>query len=188
MPLSITPVSQQDNPFTSIFEDPYSAQEEARGGISDMQMYMMGTTPEMFVRTSGKAIDPVFGPCLQAIFDSTDEKLTKLSQATGASRKPMFSVPRSVVDADLLRLKTAGLINGYGRSVTFTERGKIALRDYWLRSSNKLTEKRTKTQHVHPTGPKMISASENLVKMTRDAKKPTNEPGTDGLMRFKKTQ
>ena len=46
------------------------------------------------------------------------------------------SVPNVISDNDLLSLKTAGLLTGYGRSVELTEKAKLALRDHYLSTDN----------------------------------------------------
>ena len=51
-----------------------------------------------------------------------------------------------ITDNDLLGLKTSGLLTGYGRSVSLTEKAKLALRDHYLSSetTNEFRKNRTK--------------------------------------------
>jgi hypothetical protein len=55
-------------------------------------------------------------------------------------------IPNQVSDNDILALKTAGLIKGYGRSVELTDRAKLALRDHYLSQEtvNEFRKSRTK--------------------------------------------
>ena len=55
-------------------------------------------------------------------------------------------VSKEISDNDLLAMKTAGLLTGYGRSVELTERARLALRDHYLSidNVNEFRKQRTK--------------------------------------------
>lgn len=147
MPTPITPVSQQDLP-TQLFDPKYSSP----ANISDLQARLMGMTPEGVREAARKyPIDTLY--MLDAIYKNEDSQLTAINQVvlakSGADAR-VFRVPEAIGFNKLLSLKTQGLVSGDSRSVKFTDRGRIALRDYWLTTDNHLKTNRAKTEFIHP--------------------------------------
>jgi hypothetical protein len=141
MPLPISSVSQQ---FLGGFIP--GANDMS---LSDIQRALMGIEGGPAERTAAKYDDRVLAH-LDAIFKNTDADLTKVAEVTTGTPRAMFRVPTDVPDYELLQLKTAGLLVGHGRSVSFTQKGREALRMKWLNSSNKHKEDRRSSEYVHP--------------------------------------
>jgi len=68
----------------------------------------------------------------KAIDSNQDDLVTAASQIALHKDSKICNVPNQISDNDILALKTAGLIKGYGRSVELTDRAKLALRDHYL--------------------------------------------------------
>lgn len=143
MPQPIKPIHQM-NAHAELFE---SAEDFSPQGLSEMQIALMGEN-----RTAGRKFPENIVSMLDMIYKSEDE-LINIATAIASTRRPeekVYRVPSAISDYDLLGLKAQGLIGGGGRAVTFTESGKVALRDKWLKSANDFAGKRTKSQYIHP--------------------------------------
>jgi hypothetical protein len=102
---------------------------------------------------------------LRAIDASTDEVVTAASQLALNKDGKVCSVPNVISDNDLLALKTAGLLTGYGRSVELTEKAKLALRDHYLSidNVNEFRKQRTKDRFDLDAA-RSVNASSNRFK------------------------
>lgn len=130
MPLPIKPVHSLDL-HAEIFDGP-----SMEGlGLSDIQIQLLGVSqaPKKTeaARLSGRYLD-----MLRTIDASTDEVVTAASQLALNKDGKVCSVPTHISDNDLLALKTAGFVTGYGRSVELTDKAKLALRDHYLSTEN----------------------------------------------------
>ena len=100
-------------------------------GLSDIQLMLLGGSSnvrEAKVTVSQRHID-----LLKLIEQNQDEIVTAANVVNNIRDAKTFFVPKNIDDNSLLALKTAGLISGHGRSVTLTERGRVALRDAYLK-------------------------------------------------------
>ncbi|MBS1722384.1 MAG: hypothetical protein JSS66_05195 [Armatimonadetes bacterium] len=138
MPAPIGLVSQQSLWDTAQGHDDFS--------LSDIQRELleMGGQP---TREAAK-VDPQLMGSLERIMRNEADDLTALADAVGQP-KHMYRVPTNVSDYELLSLKTAGMVMGYGRAVHITDKGKEALRMQWLNSSNKHKDLKT-SDYEHP--------------------------------------
>ena len=86
------------------------------------------------------------GPLLTDIDKNINEVVTAANAAVNNKDGKVCTVPNEISDNELLALKTAGLISGYGRSVSLTDKAKLALRDFYLSTdtTNEFRKSRTK--------------------------------------------
>lgn len=140
MPQPIRPVHTLEN-HSSLFDTPAVSAE----GISDLQAFLMGDTT---VREASNKFSSQTLDLLQAIWDNVDDVLTAATaiRQTESARETLYRVPRAVSDYDLLALKAQGLIQGQGRTVAFTDTGRIAIRDRNLKEDNQFRANRAKTK------------------------------------------
>ena len=103
-------------------------------GLSDIQKQLLGDV----VTASKKSYSSHTLNSLEKIYKCKDELLSTAQSHLNrlAEDNEIFNVPSHINDYELLGLKTDGLIVGSGRAVKFTEAGRIALRDFWLKSAN----------------------------------------------------
>jgi len=156
MPQPIIPIHQLSN-LDSLFNRKSDDYDYLAGSLSTVQQQFLGNEPNQKVaanKYSDKIIDH-----LEAISKEEEELITVAhSLATsGRSGQVYYRVPSSVSDTELIGLKTQGLVVGGGRVVAFTDRAKVALREKWLQSENKLKSQKTKDGFDHP----MKTASQN---------------------------
>jgi hypothetical protein len=100
-------------------------------GLSDIQIQLLGLskpTREAKVIVSQKHID-----LLKEIEKNQNDVVTAANMLNNIKDAKVCNVPKSIHDNDLLALKTAGLLTGSGRAVTLTEKGRVALRDAYLK-------------------------------------------------------
>ena len=140
MPLPIKPVHSLEM-HSEIFDSP--GMESSDAALSALQAQLLGgTVREARTKISARTLE-----MLKMIEQSQDELVTAATELTMSNRRgeTTYRVPVSISDHELLGLKTAELIRGSGRSVTLTERGRIALRDYYLNQpENEFRKSRTK--------------------------------------------
>ena len=100
-------------------------------GLSDIQIQLLGIstgpTREAKVTVSDKHLN-----LLKTIDKNQDDLVTAASLLNNIKDAKICKVPEAISDNDLLALKTAGLVSGNGRSVSLTDRGRLALRDHYL--------------------------------------------------------
>lgn len=151
MPQPIIPVHKLNN-HDALFERDYADDkfDHVAGSLSSLQSQLLGGgTPEPAreaARYNDKTVDS-----LEVIAKQEEELITAASTiATSGRGQTYYRVPVSISDAELIGLKTDGLVIGNGRVVAFTDRAKTALRDKWLTSENKLKQERTKEVFEHP--------------------------------------
>ena len=152
MPTPIGLVSQQS------FWD-YIRQGDDNFSLSDIQKNLleMSGVP---VREASKS-DPRIVVALEMILKNESQDLTALAEAIGKPRH-VYNVPSEISDYELIGLKTAGLVQGHGRSVSITDKGKEAIRVYWLNSSNKYKDSKSADMFVHPWKKQASSDSSNV--------------------------
>ena len=127
MPNPIVPIHKQED-----FDDMFGGSVEI-SGLSDIQQTLLGPRTAAKKTYSSQTLG-----LLERIYKSKDELLSAANShlERTAEAADIYSVPGAVSDYDLLGLKTEGLIVGSGRAVKITEAGRVALRDYWLKSQN----------------------------------------------------
>jgi len=141
MPLPIKSLNDQ-NMNSSILDMP----EMSTLGLSDLQIQLFG-----FTQTESREASRISDRqliMLKQIDANVNEVVTAANQVANIKDSKVCSVPQDITDHDLLSLKTAGLISGYGRSVTLTDRAKLALRDHYLSQEtvNEFKKSRTKNK------------------------------------------
>jgi hypothetical protein len=100
-------------------------------GLSDIQIQLLGLsrpTREAKVTVSQKDID-----LLKIIEKNQNDLVTAANLVNDIKNAKVFNVPSNIGDGELLALKTAGLLSGSGRTVSLTEKGRVALRDAYLK-------------------------------------------------------
>lgn len=127
MPLPIKPVHSLDL-HAELFDTP--SMESL--GLSDVQIQMLGIVPNK--KEASIKLSENYLSMLKVIDQNINEVVTAANSAVNNKDGKVCNVPNDISDNQLLALKTAGLISGYGRSVTLTEKAKLALRDHYLSS------------------------------------------------------
>jgi hypothetical protein len=127
MPLPVKPVHKLD-----LHEELFDFKGLNDSGLSGLQLQLLGITEQNMTKTSARISDRDI-QLLELIDKNVDTITTAAGLALNTRNGDKFcDVPSNVSDNDLLYLKTAGLVQGYGRSVTLTDRARIALRDHYL--------------------------------------------------------
>ena len=139
MPLPIKPVHSLDL-HAELFDTP----SMSNLGLSDIQIQLMGATPPP--QKQAAKVGERYMEMLMTIDKNVDEVVTAANQLTHNREAKVCFVPSDITDNDLLALKTSGLLTGYGRSVSLTDKAKLALRDHYLSSetTNEFRKNRTK--------------------------------------------
>jgi hypothetical protein len=143
MPLPIKPVHSLEM-HSELFDSPGMESDMAALSALQAQLLGGGITREAQAKLSIRTIE-----MLKIIESSQDDIITAAQSITMSNKRgeTMYRVPVSISDHDLLGMKTAELIRGSGRSVTLTERGRVALRDHYLnKPENEFRKSRTKTK------------------------------------------
>lgn len=140
MPIPIKPVHSLD-----LHAELFDAPSMEGLGLSDIQIQMLGISntnkKEASVRLSEKYLS-----MLKSIDRNLDEVVTAANAIVNNKDAKVCNVPNEISDNELLALKTAGLISGYGRSVSLTDKARIALRDHYLsqETTNEFRKARSK--------------------------------------------
>ena len=71
-----------------------------------------------------------------------------VTAVSGVKEENYRTVPTSISDQSLLKLKTEGYIKGAGRSVTFTDKASKALKNKYLATENSLKSQRVKKKVI----------------------------------------
>ena len=139
MPLPIKPVHSLE-----LHAELFDTQSMSNLGLSDIQIQLMGSTPPP--QKQAAKVGDRYMEMLMTIDKNVDEVVTAANQLTHNKEAKVCHVPSDITDNDLLGLKTSGLLTGYGRSVSLTEKAKLALRDHYLSSetTNEFRKNRTK--------------------------------------------
>ena len=140
MPIPIKPVHSLDL-HAELFDGP-----SMEGlGLSDIQIQLLGVSQTPRKAEAAKLSDRYL-TMLKSIDSNTDVLVTAASYVALHKDSNVCGVPTEISDNDLLAMKTAGLLTGYGRSVELTERAKLALRDHYLSidNVNEFRKQRTK--------------------------------------------
>jgi len=139
MPLPIKPVHSLDL-HAELFDTP----SMSNLGLSDIQIQLMGANPPP--QKQAAKVGDRYMEMLMTIDKNVDEVVTAANQLTHNREAKVCHVPSDITDNDLLALKTSGLLTGYGRSVSLTDKAKLALRDHYLSSetTNEFRKNRTK--------------------------------------------
>lgn len=128
MPQPIVPIHMQES-MPILFGE--SLQPEFK--LSELQSIVLSPTA---ADTRQKKYSTNIVEALKNIDENTDLIVTAIVD----SNDRMCSVPRTIDDNTLLTLKADGLVSGAGRSVKITDRGKVALRDYYLSTKNAIKD------------------------------------------------
>ena len=140
MPIPIKPVHSLDL-HAEIFDSP-----SMEGlGLSDIQIQLLGMNSAPKKEASVKLSERYIS-LLTDIDKNINEVVTAANAIVNNKDGKVCTVPNEISDNELLALKTAGLISGYGRSVSLTDKAKLALRDFYLSSdaTNEFRKSRSK--------------------------------------------
>ena len=135
----------------------YLAQGDDNFSLSDIQKNLLEMSG-IPVREASKT-DPRIVVALEMILKNESQDLTALAEAVGKPRH-VYNVPSEISDYELIGLKTAGLVQGHGRAVSITDKGKEAIRMYWLNSSNKYKDSKS-AAFIHPWNKKASDNADN---------------------------
>jgi len=140
MPIPIKPVHSLDL-HAEIFDSP--SMENL--GLSDIQIQLLGMNSAPKKEASVKLSERYIS-LLTDIDKNINEVVTAANAIVNNKDGKVCTVPNEISDNELLALKTAGLISGYGRSVSLTDKAKLALRDFYLSSdaTNEFRKSRSK--------------------------------------------
>jgi superfamily II helicase len=104
---------------------------------------------------------------LKIIEQNQDEIVTAANVVNNIRDAKTFVVPKNIDDNSLLALKTAGLISGHGRSVTLTDRGRVALRDAYLKDPVNEFRKARKKDKFDLNAAKEVKVANKKSKFTK---------------------
>lgn len=160
MPLPIKPVHSLDL-HSELFDTP--SMESL--GLSDIQIQLLGV-PQNTQQKEASKLGQKYIDLLKSIDQNVDEVVTAANVLTYNKEAKVCTVPTEVSDNDLLALKTAGLLTGYGRSVSLTDKAKVALRDHYLSQEtvNEFRKNRSKDRFDYNEA-KTVSANARFKKI-----------------------
>lgn len=160
MPLPIKPVHSLDL-HSELFDTP--SMESL--GLSDIQIQLLGV-PQNTQQKEASKLGQKYIDLLKSIDQNVDEVVTAANVITYNKEAKVCTVPTEVSDNDLLALKTAGLLTGYGRSVSLTDKAKLALRDHYLSQEtvNEFRKNRSKDRFDYNEA-KTVSANSRFKKI-----------------------
>ena len=160
MPLPIKPVHSLDL-HSELFDTP--SMESL--GLSDIQIQLLGV-PQNTQQKEASKLGQKYIDLLKSIDQNVDEVVTAANVLTYNKEAKVCTVPTEVSDNDLLALKTAGLLTGYGRSVSLTDKAKVALRDHYLSQEtvNEFRKNRSKDRFDYNEA-KSVSANARFKKI-----------------------
>ena len=161
MPLPIKPVHSLDL-HAELFDTP--SMENL--GLSDIQIQLLGVSQPQQQKEASK-LGQRYIDLLKSIDQNVDEVVTAANVVTYNKDAKVCTVPTEISDNELLALKTAGLLTGYGRSVSLTQKAKLALRDYYLSQDtvNEFRKSRTKNKFDYNQA-KSVKANSKFVKVS----------------------
>lgn len=140
MPVPIRSVREIEDNMPSIFKDGGFAAM----GLSDIQIQLLGLAEIEHSAAKKITVDSRDAEIIQEIWDKQDEK--RLSESNDI-KKIKMSVPDSIEDRDVIRMKTNGLIIGAGREISLTSKGEKVLKDKILSQPSMDFLNRTKEKH-----------------------------------------
>lgn len=155
MPLPIKPVHSLDL-HAELFDSP----SMSNLGLSDIQIQLLGINQPQQQKEASK-LGQKYIDFLKTIDQNIDEVVTAANNVTYNKEAKVCFVPSDISDNDLLAMKTAGLLTGYGRSVELTEKAKLALRDHYLSQEtvNEFRKNRTKDRFDYNEAKSVVSNS-----------------------------
>lgn len=161
MPIPIKPVHSLD-----LHAEIFDAPSMENLGLSDIQIQLLGVSQPPQQKEASK-IGQKYIDILKSIDKNVDEVVTAANLVSLNKEAKVCNVPTEISDNELLALKTAGLLTGYGRSVTLTEKAKLALRDHYLSQDtvNEFRKSRTKDKFDY-TEAKSVKANSKFVKIS----------------------
>ena len=137
MPYPIIPINEMQAQSV-VFGTPATPEQE----FSDLQSLFLGNS---IIKEAAKvSFNEKTITLLEAIDKNEDMVQTAVQAMSTGSGTKVCSVPTAISDSNLLSLKADGFVSGYGRSVIITDKGRIALRDYYLKSNNQIKQGKTK--------------------------------------------
>jgi hypothetical protein len=141
MPIPIKPVHSLD-----LHAELFDAPSMEGLGLSDIQIQMLGIVPNK--KEASIKLSENYLSMLKIIDQNINEVVTAANSVVYNKDGKICNVPTEISDNQLLALKTAGLISGYGRSVSLTDKAKLALRDHYLsqETTNEFRKARQKTK------------------------------------------
>lgn len=98
------------------------------------------SAPEEFVSQVNKKV-AISMNVIQAL-EEIDKNTDLISSAVAQGNERYCSIPKSINNETILKLKIDGYITGYGSTVQITDKGRIALKNNYLSKQNSIKEKR----------------------------------------------
>jgi hypothetical protein len=130
MPQPIIPIHQQESmPITF--------------GESTQPEFQLSELQQILLQATNRPVQKKYSQNALKALEEIDKSIDLVSTAITDSNERYCSIPAHLNDETVLALKAEGLITGYGKSVKITDRGRVALRDSYLKTTNALKENRT---------------------------------------------
>jgi hypothetical protein len=150
MPQPIIPIHQQENmPITF--------------GESMQPEFQFSELQQILLQATNRPVQKKYSQNTLKALEEIDKSMDSVSTAIVADSNERYcSIPAHLNDETVLALKAEGLITGYGKSVKITDRGRVALRDSYLKSTNALKDSRTSDKFDYRSFSRIASKKEDL--------------------------
>ena len=149
MPQPIIPIHQQENmPITF--------------GESMQPEFQFSELQQILLQATNRPVQKKYSQNTLKALEEIDKSMDLVSTAIAADSNERYcSIPAHLNDETVLALKAEGLITGYGKSVKITDRGRVALRDSYLKSTNALKDSRTSDKFDYRSFSRIASKKED---------------------------
>jgi hypothetical protein len=149
MPQPIIPIHQQESmPITF--------------GESTQPEFQLSELQQILLQATNRPVQKKYSQNALKALEEIDKSIDLVSTAITDSNERYCSIPAHLNDETVLALKAEGLITGYGKSVKITDRGRVALRDSYLKSTNALKDSRTSDKFDYRSFSRIASKKEDL--------------------------
>ena len=138
MPVPIKPVREIEDNLPSAFKDGGFAAM----GLSELQVDFLGLADKEAAKKI--LVDSRDAEMLQDIWSQQNEQILVSAEDL---KEIKISVPATIPERDVIRMKTNGLIIGADRNVSLTSKGEKVLKDKILSQPSAYFLNRTKEQH-----------------------------------------
>lgn len=159
MPVPIRPVRQIEENTPSVLKDGGFAAM----GLSELQIKMLGLADTEKEAARKIMIDSRDAEILHSIWTDQNDTISEYKDIKEAK----MSVPESINESDIIRMKTNGLIVGAGREVSLTSRGEKVLKDKILSRPSMHFLNRTKEKFEFPKESKNKSKLVKIAEITK---------------------
>lgn len=132
-------------------------------GESMQPEFQFSELQQILLQATNKPVQKKYSQNALKALEEIDKSMDLVSTAIAADSNERYcSIPAHLNDETVLALKAEGLITGYGKSVKITDRGRVALRDSYLKSTNALKDSRTSDKFDYRSFSRIASKKEDL--------------------------